>query len=155
MAPETISAFWGNTAAVIVPLNESSRNILAVIAGLAKFCPIPPNRHLTTIIAKTAPTAACHSGMEAGILSASRSPVTADERSPTVCSFLQMMLKTSSESIAAATQVIITNRLFIPKNITEAADAGRSAISTSSMMERVVRLVYKCGEEVTISLFIS
>ena len=72
-----------------------------------------------------------------------------------VCSFLQMRLNTNSESTAAAMQVSITIRLLNPNRITDATAAGSSAMSTSSMMERVVRGVNICGEEVTVNLLIS
>ena len=116
---------------------------------------MPPNRHFTTTIANIAPRAACQSGIVAGRFSARRRPVTAEERSPMVCSFLQMRLNTNSESTAAAMQVSITIRLLNPNRITDATAAGSSAMSTSSMMERVVRGVNICGEEVTVNLLIS
>ena len=52
VAEETVSIF-GNTLAVIAVLKEINRKILAVIAGLAKFCPIPPKNDFTTMMAKT------------------------------------------------------------------------------------------------------
>ena len=57
--------------------------ILAVMAGFAKFLPIPPNSPLTTTMANTLPKAACHKGMETGRFKASKRPVTQAERSPT------------------------------------------------------------------------
>lgn len=98
---------------------------------------------------------ACHRGIVEGIFSARSRPVTAEERSPIVCSLRQITLNTNSAATAEITQARITNRLLIPKMMTEATAAGISAISTSSMMERVVRGVYMCGEEVTVKLLIS
>ena len=51
-----LSRVMGDTKLVITPVQQRSRNIRAVIAGLAKFLPMPPKSILTTTIAKNPPT---------------------------------------------------------------------------------------------------
>ena len=89
VASGSISNALGTAQLVIVPENAVIRIILAVAAGLAKFCPIPPKSCFTTTIAITLPSAACQSGIVTGRLSAKIMPVTTAERSSTVLSFLQ------------------------------------------------------------------
>jgi hypothetical protein len=48
------------THVVIGPVNEMSSTMRAVMAGLAKFCPMPPNNCLTTTMATMLPKAAIH-----------------------------------------------------------------------------------------------
>ena len=48
----------GSAQVVIAAVNDSISTILAVIAGFAKFCPIPPNRHFTITIATKQPITA-------------------------------------------------------------------------------------------------
>ena len=117
-----------------MPENAVIIIILAVIAGLAKFCPIPPNSCFTTTMATTLPNAACQSGIVTGRLNASKSPVTTAERSDTVTSRLQSFSNKNSDSTLQPTQTLITNRLRKPKITTDITAAGRRAIITSSII---------------------
>ena len=81
VAEETASTPFGTAVAATVFEKAIIINTLAVTAGFAKFCPIPPNMHLTMIIANTAPTATCHNGIVTGRLSARISPDTTALRS--------------------------------------------------------------------------
>ena len=53
---------------VIADANDTSITILAVIAGFAKFCPIPPKSCFTITIATNEPTMHIHSGIDTGRL---------------------------------------------------------------------------------------
>ena len=72
------------TNVVIGLVKERRRKHLAARAGFIKFCPKPPNNCLTTIIANTEPKTPIHTGNVGGRLSASKSPVSAAEKSPIV-----------------------------------------------------------------------
>ena len=76
----------------MLPANEMNRKILAVIAGLLKFLPIPPKSCFTTMIAKAHPMIACQIGKVEGTLKAIRRPVSAAERSPMVCVLCMILL---------------------------------------------------------------
>ena len=51
-----LSRVMGDTKLVITPVQHKSRNIRAVIAGFAKFLPMPPKSIFTMTIAKNPPT---------------------------------------------------------------------------------------------------
>ena len=127
----------------------------AVSAGFTKFCPIPPNICLTTTIATTPPNAAISGLIETGRFIASRMPVTTQERSPTVWRRFITTRERYSLKMHDATDVRMITAARKPKIITEAIMAGVSAMMTSSMMLEVVSFAWKCGEDETISLFIS
>ena len=55
-----MSTPFGRVQFDIAAGNEMSIMILAVMAGLAKFLPMPPKSCFTTIIAATLPNTACH-----------------------------------------------------------------------------------------------
>ena len=74
----------GKTHAVMLFENARNMTIRAVMAGLAKFLPMPPNSPLTATIATSAPKTACHRGIDTGRFIASSTPVTAAERSQMV-----------------------------------------------------------------------
>ena len=54
----SVAAFLGTGHVVICVAKDTNKTTLAVIAGLNRFLPIPPNRHFTRIIATAAPTMA-------------------------------------------------------------------------------------------------
>ena len=147
--------FIGAVQAVIFAGKEFIRMMRAVSAGFTKFCPMPPNICLTTTIAITPPNAAMIGLMETGRFIASKTPVTTQERSPTVCGRFMTRRETYSLKIHAATVVRMMTAARKPKRITEAIMAGVSAMMTSSMRVCVVSFAWKCGDEETISLFIS
>ena len=123
---------------VIAVGNETMSMILPVIAGLTKFCPIPPKSCFTTTIATTEPIAACHSGMDTGRLNASRSPVTTALRSPRVLLRFMILRDRYSESIQVPTVTRQTSRTRGPKSQIDAARAGISAIITLSIIPLTV-----------------
>ena len=66
---------------VISVAKEMNKTTRAVIAGLNRFFPKPPNRPLIIIIAIKQPIMAMYIGKLAGMLNEIRSPVRAAERS--------------------------------------------------------------------------
>ena len=131
-----------------------SMNTRAVMAGFAKLCPSPPNRHLTITTANAAPMTHCHTGTLVLRFSASRRPVTTALRSPTVCLRPVTRLNRNSETTAPITHAASTGSAFTPKMTTEATAAGSSAIITSSMMRRLESLVWiwGAGERIRFSI---
>ena len=107
----------GSANRVIADGKETSRTILAAIAGFAKFCPNPPNICLTTITAATLPIIPIQTGRVGGRFIPSRSPVTAAERSPTVTSFLKILHHMYSAPTAEATVQTSSNSARQPKRI--------------------------------------
>ena len=147
MTSEAASAPRGMAPPATVEVKASSRKTRAVMAGLAKFRPMPPKTHFTKTMAKTLPRAACQRGTSARRFRASSRPVTTALRSPTVCVFLQTRLKRNSESTAKITQVRIIHRAGRPKRTTPAAEAGSRAMITSSMMRRSLAPLWIWGPE--------
>jgi hypothetical protein len=94
------------------------------------------------IIATALPRTACHTGTEAGRFSARRSPVTTADKSLIVLSFLTILLNINSKSTADTVQDAIKIAARKPKNMMAAADAGKRAITTSSIIDVVSRFVY-------------
>ena len=118
----------------------------AVMAGFAKFFPMPPKSIFTATIAVRQPNAACHSGMETGRLYASSTPVTTADRSPTVTGIWQSFSYPNSNSTQQPAQNAVTSSARHPKMTIAAISAGESAISTSRIMTAVVHFVLICGE---------
>ncbi len=69
-------SFLGKGQVVMGVAKDINSTILAVIAGLTKFCPIPPNSCFTITIATKQPITAIQKGKLAGRLNASNTPVT-------------------------------------------------------------------------------
>ena len=105
----------GATHFAIAVGKETMRMILAVIAGLTKFWPSPPNICLTTTIATILPIAAIHKGRVDGRLSASIRPVTTAERSPSVPGRFMAFLERYSARTAVPTVVAVSASAFVPK----------------------------------------
>ncbi len=91
-------------------------------------------------MATTLPSAAMGRGMEDGRTNASRIPVTAALRSPTVLSFLMTRRHRNSLRTQEATVTAATCRTLGPNTTTEATSAGTSETMTSSMTFRVAAL---------------
>ena len=119
--------------------NASSMTMRPAMAGLAKFLPMPPNRHFTITMAKKEPMTACHRGMVTGRFMARSMPVITAERSETVFSFFMILSNRNSKITADRIVAAYTARARRPKMITEATAAGHRAMITSSMMFCVVR----------------
>ena len=117
---------------------ETSRTIRAVIAGLAKLCPNPPNISFTTTIATREPIAAIHNGIAGGRLSASIRPVTTAERSPTETGLFIILQHKYSAKTAVTMQVSITRIGRHPNIKHPPTAAGNKAIKTSAMIPREV-----------------
>ena len=128
----------GAVQAVIFAGNEFIRMIRAVSAGFTKFCPMPPNICFTTTMAMTPPNAAMMGLMETGRFIASRTPVTTQERSPTVWRRFMTRRDMYSLKMQDATVVRIITAARKPKMMTEAIIAGVSAKMTSSIKVWVV-----------------
>ena len=91
VAPEyTSTPFLVTLKLVMSAANAMRRKHLPPSAGFIKFCPSPPNIHLTMMIANTPPSTASHHGSETGRFSAKSSPVTTALRSVIVLFFLTM-----------------------------------------------------------------
>ena len=117
------------------PAEKDIRSItLAVAAGLAKLQPSPPNIHFTTTMAKIAPTAVCHRVTVVGRVRARIRPVTAADRSDTVCSLRHARQKSISEPTAHITDTAMMSRARSPYSTTEATAPGARAISTSRII---------------------
>ena len=112
--------------------------------------PVPPNNILTTTTANAADRTGTYHGTEAESVSASRSPVTTEEQSndltisPTL--FFMHKRKIPSDSTALTTESAITSAARQPKYTMPATAAGSSAITTSSMIFRVLLPHLTCGE---------
>ena len=123
---------------VIAVGKETISMILPAMAGLTKFCPIPPKNCFATTIAITEPIAAIQSGIETGRLNASISPVTTALRSPIVLWRFITFLAMYSERTLTLTVTAHTSSTRRPKSHTDAASAGISAIITLSIMPLTV-----------------
>ena len=89
------SANEGVTNALASPIaaeKDTNRTTRAVIAGFAKFFPIPPNSIFTTTIATKQPTIAIQNGNVDGRLKASNIPVTTALQSEMVLGCLVITL---------------------------------------------------------------
>ena len=128
----------GAVRAVIFAGNEFIRMIRAVSAGFTKFCPMPPNICFTTTMAITPPNAAIIGLMETGRFIASKTPVTTQERSPTVWRRFMTRRDMYSLKMQDATVVRIITAARKPKMMTDAIIAGVSAKMTSSIKVWVV-----------------
>ena len=128
----------GAVHAVIFAGNEFIRMIRAVSAGFTKFCPMPPNICFTTTRAMTPPNAAMMGLMETGRFIASKTPVTTQERSPTVWRRFMTRRDMYSLKMQDATVVRIITAARKPKMMTDAIIAGVSAKMTSSIKVWVV-----------------
>ena len=126
----------------------------AVRAGLTKFCPMPPNICLTTMMAAAQPNTAISGFRVTGRFRASRMPVTTQLRSPTVWGRFMTLRHRYSKRMQAATQVRISAAARMPNRMTEAIMAGVKAMITSSMMFWVVLPPLKWGEDETMSFSI-
>ena len=100
---------------------------------------MPPNICFTTTMATTLPNTAINGLMVTGRFSASKIPVTTQERSLTVWGRFIMRRDRYSLKMQEATQVRITAMARRPKITTEAIMAGVRARITSSMIFWVVR----------------
>ena len=134
VAAEVASAKAGTVQVVMAPEKATSIMTRAVMAGLAKFWPMPPKNCLTTTMATKEPKAACQRGMDAGRFRARIRPVTAADRSVMVQVRFVIFSKAHSHSTATATQTTSTSRAWMPKNTIDAITAGNRAMSTSRMM---------------------
>ena len=105
---------------------------------------------MTATIATSAPNTACHSGMDTGRFIASRTPVTAAERSEIVLGVWQSFSKPHSKKTQAAVVTATTSSARSPKTTHPAMTAGKSAMRTSRMMTAVEFFVVTCGEAATI-----
>ena len=110
----------------------------AVMAGLAKFWPMPPKNCLITMMATKEPNMACQRGISTGRFRARIRPVTAADRSMTVMGLRQIFSKAHSQAMAVATHTTSTSSACTPKNTMDAMTAGNRAMSTSRMMVWVV-----------------
>ena len=122
----------------MAPEKATSMMTRAVMAGLAKFCPMPPKNCLTTMMATKEPNMACQMGISTGRFSARIRPVTAADRSVMVQVRFVIFSKAHSHSTATATQTTSTSRARTPKKTMDAMTAGNRAMSTSRMMVWVV-----------------
>ena len=131
---------------------DTNRTTRAVIAGFAKFFPIPPNSIFTTTIATKQPTIAIQNGNVDGRLKASNIPVTTALQSEMVLGCLVITLYKYSKMIQEATQTQINMSARKP-NSKVAMAVGISATTTVSIMLEVVTGSFRCGEVTTKSLF--
>ena len=136
----------------IFDAKDMNRNILAVMAGLLKFLPMPPNSCLTTIMAIKHPSTACHIGKFEGTLKAISSPVKAADKSPMVCFLCMIALNAYSKITLAATQTSVSSTTLAPNMYMPATHAGMSASITVPIRRVVSDSVTICGEEDTIKL---
>jgi hypothetical protein len=137
---------------VISAVKDNIRTILAVMAGLAKFCPIPPNSCLTTATATIHPITASHIGIVTGKFNASSIPVTQADKSPIVCSRFISLRQKYSVSTLNTTHKAIKKIALPPKYIALDTTDGKSAIITISIIFCVEILSRLCGDAVTIKL---
>jgi hypothetical protein len=86
------------------------------------------------MIANSEPTTHCQIGISAGRLRANSNPVTAADRSPTVCSLFVIILKSASNPTELIIQTNIGSNAFKPKITHPATVTGRSAMSTSAII---------------------
>ena len=146
VAPVTDSYPTGLLHVVMAPVNEISMNARADSAGLNGLYPKPPNTCFATAIANTLPHTAIQRGRSGGRLSASRRPVSTAEKSPMEFSRFMAMRQSASVTTDAAMQTAISHTARMPKKHTEHPAAGRSAITTSRIMELTLDLACACGE---------
>ena len=149
---ETASGFpmAGAVKFVMAEAKDTRSVIRAVMAGFAKFCPMPPKNCFTTTTATNAPITHIHSGIVTGRLKASSRPVATALRSPTVQDRFMIFLERYSNRTALPVQTAMTSAARRPKITTPAKAAGISAMITSSMMLRVVAWLFTCGEALTV-----
>ena len=119
---------------------DSIRTILPPKAGFTKLSPMPPKNCLITIIETNAPTTTISRGIFDGRLNAKRMPVTTADKSHIVFGLFIIFLATNSKRTQLKTLTPVTSSVLGPKNQTDAARAGKSAIITSSIIVFVVRL---------------
>ena len=137
---------------VMYPAKETMRNIRAVTAGFAKFCPRPPKSCFTITMAMKLPSPAIQNGTVTGRLSARITPVTAALRSPMVCSRFMILRQKYSHTTADAVQMTISASALAPKNTIAATTAGAREASTSDIIFRVVISELRCGDGEMMSL---
>ena len=90
--PKSGSFACGAVQVVMKPAQEAIMNARAPSAGFMKFLPMPPNSILTITMPNRPPNTVSHSGAATGMLKAIRTPVTKQERSPTVFSCFTILL---------------------------------------------------------------
>ena len=131
--------------------HDRKRKTLAASAGLRKFLPIPPKSCFTTTIATNAPTTGISGDTPEGRFMASRSPVTAAERSETVLFLLRSFCTPHSKNTQATIEIATTAAARPPNMMIPQAVAGNRAISTSSIIFCVVTPFLMWGEGETVS----
>ena len=125
------------------------------MAGFTMFCPKPPKVILQTPIAKIAPITTIHNGKLEGRLNAKISPVTMADPSLTVVWTLKMNFWIrNSTATQATTDVRMTDNAATPKNQSEVAKTGTSAMATPYMLRLTESPEWTWGEGAMVNLFI-
>jgi len=113
-------------------------NARPTMAGLNIFMPSPPNTSLPIPMATTAPINPTYQGAAAGRESPRINPVTTAERSIKENGPSRRRVNRASAARLAATQINSCLAASQPKTRKAAATTGMRAISTSSIIPRVV-----------------
>ncbi len=127
---------------VIAAGNAACRNARPSSAGLKMFWPSPPKTSLPRPIATAPPSSAIQSGMPAGSVRPSSSPVMAAEPSRSVPPGPNARSVATAPKVAAAS----TSSALGPKNQVAAATTGARLITTDHMMRAVESSALRCGD---------
>ena len=101
------TASCAETQVVIATGQDAIRKARPASAGLMKFLPRPPNRHLAKIIAMPSPMISIQYGSVTGTTKASRVPVTTADRSPIVDGFLRILSYAASNRTQAMIEISV------------------------------------------------
>lgn len=125
------------------PMNSARR---PTSAGFAKLVPMPPNSCFATTMAAKQPTTAVHSGILAGRLHASITPVTSAEQSFTADGRFASRQNNASNTTQLTAHTATTSHARAPNIMPEATTTGMSAMSTWIISPCVELPSWICGE---------
>jgi len=110
--------------------------------------PKPPNVILPTPIATIAPSTTIHAGIFDGRLKPNSKPVITADQSVMVVRRVCITYLPIAHSVVTQASTLVAQTISepMPKNMSEAANAGTRAIATSRMSCSIVRVAWMCGD---------